>query len=206
MPQQLPSYIASELVERFRFALDSLDLRFTGRQDFGDDVVDAETRRWLDGDDQPLAWSSVDRITPDEWFFITTLHGNMPLDAQRRQIRSFFPRLFIADAKRDVRDFPSLNSPYQGLRHPWMAKRLRKMAEILRECGMSMADYVAYLRDLSSWPQIVCPSSPPLSRGSRPPLRASALDARFRGHDDLVVHPISGQMPSQRSWRNPSRN
>ena len=43
---------------------------------------ESELRKWLDGDSEPLPWSYEDRTTADEWFFISTLYGEMTLDGQ----------------------------------------------------------------------------------------------------------------------------
>src|SRR5690242_5282124 len=91
-----------EPVERFAAAVADLDRRLAsdhGR--FVDDNQDAEVRAWLDGSGPPLAWCGPG-VTADEWFFITTLYGEMTLDGQRTHIRTFFPR-FVHEADRDVR-------------------------------------------------------------------------------------------------------
>ncbi|HET7094437.1 MAG TPA: hypothetical protein VFI22_13185, partial [Thermomicrobiales bacterium] len=59
---------------------------------------DATVRAWLDGDDAPLPWAGSG-VTSDEWFFITTLYGEMNLAGQRKHIRTFFPR-FVQEGRR----------------------------------------------------------------------------------------------------------
>jgi hypothetical protein len=101
--------------------------------DVEDDNTDAEARHWLDGADAPLDWSGS-AITPDEWFFVTTLYGTMTLEGQRTHIRKFFP-LFVQQIGRDIRNFtPALVAGWQ-LRQPWMKTRLCRMADVLRERG-----------------------------------------------------------------------
>jgi hypothetical protein len=113
-----------------------------------DEDTDAEVRRWLDGADYPLDWAGP-KITRDEWFFITTLYGTMTLDGQRTHIRKFFP-LFVEQARRDIRTFRPESLRDWRLRQPWMKWRLCQMANVLRESGMTMDDYVACLRDIES--------------------------------------------------------
>ena len=75
----------SEQRERFAEAVKSLDRRFAA--DAGvmiDENQDATMRRWLDHEGT-LPWAGSG-VTPDEWFFITTLYGEMTLDGQRTHI------------------------------------------------------------------------------------------------------------------------
>ncbi len=140
-------------VARFRNAVTALDGLFVGDQ-LSDENVEAELHKWLDGNEPPLAWSSPDRVTPDEWFFITTLYGEMTLDGQRTHIRKYFPLLFVGAAHRDIRNFVPGMSQYAGLRSGWMAPRLCKMADILRQHGQTMGEYAEDLRyrELSATP------------------------------------------------------
>jgi hypothetical protein len=43
-----------------------------------------------------MPWAGLG-VTADEWFFVTTLYGEMTLDGQRTHIRAFFPR-FAAES------------------------------------------------------------------------------------------------------------
>src|SRR4051794_13780554 len=107
--------------------------------------TDAEVRRWLNGAERPLDWAGPG-VTPDEWFFVTTLYGTMNLDGQRTHIRKFFP-YFVSQTNRDVRNFaPAILTEWR-LRQPWMKTRLCRMADVLVQAGQSMADYVEMLRD-----------------------------------------------------------
>lgn len=157
----------NEGVSRFGAAVAELDARFGGDQ-LADQNVDVELRKWLDGDDQPLPWTYPDRVTPDEWFFITTLYGQMTLEAQRYHVRKYFPELFVRAARRDIRNFVPGLPEYAGLRSPWMARRLCRMAEILRDRRLTMGGYVEYLRRLDS---AATPADP-----------TPALDAIIRDH------------------------
>jgi hypothetical protein len=113
-----------------------------------DAKVEEDLRKWLDGQDDPLEWHHAHKVTPDEFFFVTTLYGNMNLQGQRTMIRKKFGPLFVRAANRDVRNFRPIMPEYAGLRSNWMKDRLCKMGEILRKRGMSMQQYVAELRTL----------------------------------------------------------
>lgn len=120
-----------------------------------DEEVEAETRYWLDGSGPPLDWAGSG-ITPDEFFFITTLYGTMPSEGRRTHIRKFFP-LFVREADRDIRNFTTallanwkLRYPWMRLRYPWMERRLCQMACVLRQSGLTMEGYVAALRGMES--------------------------------------------------------
>jgi len=138
-----------QLVELFKMAVTNLDSRFRGEEGrLSDANADLELHRWLDGDDEPLSWSDPYHVTPDEWFFITTLYGQMTLAGQRRHIRAFFQPLFVEAARRDIRNFVPGLEEYKGLRAGWMRDRLCKMAAVLHDSGVSMAEYVEQLREL----------------------------------------------------------
>ena len=65
-------------------------LRYPGDRLSGQVNAEIELRRWLDGLEDPLPWSSQTSITADEWFFVTTLYGEMTLEGQRTHIGSTF--------------------------------------------------------------------------------------------------------------------
>ena len=154
-----------QLVELFKMAVASMDDRFGS--DLGDDSVEAELHKWLDGDD-PLPWKDPLHVTADEWFFITTLYGEMTLDGQRTHIRRFFRPLFVEAARRDVTNFVPELPEYKGLRSAWMKGRLCRMGQVLRDRGMSMSAYVEHLHALES--------------GATPENPMPALDAIVRDH------------------------
>jgi hypothetical protein len=105
-------------------------------------------RRWLDGADYPLPWTNPAGVTADEWFFVTTLYGEMNLAGQRTHIRGYFAPLFVSVAKRDIRNFvPGLDG-YRGLRSRWMRTRLCRMADVLKSLGLTMEDYAEKLRSI----------------------------------------------------------
>ena len=161
------SSLNQEEIERFREAVGQLEERYADFR-LEDEKTDQELRTWLDGSDQPLDWAGAEAVTPDEWFFISTLYGEMTLDGQRSHIRKYFPSLFVDAAKRDVRNFVPEMAEYQGLRSNWMSRRLAKMGEILQDRSMTMAEYTVSLRELS-------PSASPAD-----PM--PALDAIIRDH------------------------
>lgn len=134
--------------QRFIEAVRELDASVTEAESrLQDSNVESELRAWIDGSDGPIDWGQpAPTVTPDEWFFITTLYGEMNLDGQRTHIRKFFPTLFVDAAKRDVRNFRPGMAEYDGLRSGWMKTRLSKMADILHTDGLTMADYVEKLR------------------------------------------------------------
>jgi hypothetical protein len=139
--------LTSELMLRFEEASREVEELFADEQ-LADENVESQLRRWLDGASQPMAWSHPDRVTPDEWFFITTLYGEMTLDGQRSHIKKFFPSLFVAAAGRDVRNFVPGMPEYAGLRSRWMSSRLSRMGQILRDAGLTMTDYAEELKRL----------------------------------------------------------
>jgi len=137
----------AELLDCFRAALADLEARHPIER-FSDSNVDAELRRWLDGPDAPLPWSEPAAVSSDEWFFITTLCGDLQPDAQRTQIRKHFATLFVARANRDIRSFRPELVRGAALWSSSMTNRLCKMGEILRDRGQSMSAYVAVLKKL----------------------------------------------------------
>lgn len=161
------SSITENEMERFREAVRHLEERY-GDFRLEDEKTDQELRSWLDGADQPLDWAELETVTPDEWFFISTLYGEMTLEGQRSHIRKYFPSLFVDAARRDTRNFVLEMPGYQGLRSNWMSRRLAKMGEILRDRSMTMAEYTESLRELS------------LSASPDDPM--PALDAIIRDH------------------------
>jgi hypothetical protein len=161
------TYLSPELINRFREAVAELDVVFADRK-LDDDSVEDELRLWLDGDAKPLPWACANRVTPDEWFFISTLYGQLTLNGQRTHIRKYFPLLFVEAAKRDIRNFVSGMAEFAGLRSPWMSKRLCRMGEILRQRSLTMAEYTDELRQLE--------------RSSTPTNPMPALDEIIRDH------------------------
>lgn len=142
----LTLYRSEQLLARFSTAVIDLEHRFEREPDrLIDANQEAELHRWLDGD-APLDWAGP-RVTPDEWFFITTLYGEMTLDGQRTHIRKFFP-LFVELAQRDIRNLtPALTSEWK-LRSNWMKRRLSRMADIINEYKLTMTEYVSALQAL----------------------------------------------------------
>jgi hypothetical protein len=168
---------STELAERFAVAVADLDRRLASDpRRFIDGNQDAEARAWLDGGGPPLPWAGPG-VTADEWFFVTTLYGEMTLDGQRTHIRMFFPR-FVDEAKRDIRGFtPDLVADWK-LRSAWMKVRLCRMGEVLRERHWTMADYVEHLRELE---RRATPADP------MPALDAIVRDHRATGWKTLSV-------------------
>lgn len=166
----------AELSDRFAAAVAALDHRFgseTARS--VDEIQAAEVRQWLDGASQ-LDWAGPG-ITADEWFFITTLYGEMTLEGQRTHIRTFFP-LFVRLAERDIRNFtPALTADWK-LRSSWMKSRLSRMAKILQERDLTMIEYVQHLKELE---HRATPSNP------MPALDAIIADHRATGWKTLSV-------------------
>lgn len=160
--------ISQDLINRLAHAVRELKT-LSPLAKIGDDEVDDELRAWLDHEDEPLPWACQSRVTADEWFFVTTLYGTMSLNGQRTHIRRFFRPLFVEAARRDVRNFTPGIPQFAGLRWSWMSKRLCKMGAILRERGLSMADYVDQLRQLDAK---ATPGNP-----------IPAVDAIMRDHD-----------------------
>jgi hypothetical protein len=107
--------IPSALLARFERAVKELAATVKVSTD---DSVDEDIRKWLDGKDEPLAWGNSSGVTPDEYFFITTLYGNMNLAGERTMIRKFFGPLFVDAAERDIRNFLPETAGYAGLRAP----------------------------------------------------------------------------------------
>jgi hypothetical protein len=141
--------VASELHESFDRAVRELTAQVeAARINVQDEDTSAETRRWLNGPESSLDWAASE-ITPDEWFFITTLYGTMTLEGQRTHIRKFFP-LFVQQCGRDVRNFRAELLANWKLRSPWMKIRLCRMGEILRQNKLNMADYLTKLREIES--------------------------------------------------------
>lgn len=170
-------YASAAILTRFRDAVAELDALFVGHQ-LSDENVEAELRKWLDGKAQPLPWTYPDRVTPDEWFFIATLYGEMTLDGQRTHIRKYFPLLFVGAAHRDIRKFGPGLPEYAGLRSRWMAPRLCRMAEILHQRGLTMGEYAEHLRRIES---AATPADP------MPALDAIIRDHRATGWKTLSV-------------------
>jgi hypothetical protein len=169
--------IARDLLDRFRRAVETMDERFRGDR-LANENADRELRRWLDGDEEPLSWTDPAQVTEDEWFFISTLYGEMTLSSQRAHIRKFFPSLFVGAAARDIRRFVPGMESYQGLRSAWMSKRLCRMGEILRDRRIDMAEYAARLRRLDL---LASPDNPV------PALDAIVRDHRAEGWKTLSV-------------------
>jgi len=168
--------LSQELIARFLQALPELDAAFPAGR-LADDSAELSLRGWLDAGD-PLHWTSADRITEDEWFFITTLYGEMTLEGQRTHIRRFYPTLFVQAAARDVRNFVPGMKEFKGLRSRWMAPRLCRMAEILRDRGITMGEYTERLRKLEAG---ATPDDP------MPALEAIIRDHRATGWKTLSV-------------------
>src|SRR6266567_5168471 len=98
--------IAPEVLESFKRAVQGLDALYgDDSMRIGDQNVEAELHTWLDANDEPLPWSDLKHVTLDEWFFVTTLYGEMTLAGQRPHIRRFFRPLFVEAAQRDIRSF-----------------------------------------------------------------------------------------------------
>jgi hypothetical protein len=87
--------LSHELIDRFRAAVTEVERShgMNRKRNLADGNVEKNVRDWLNGDDDPLPWSGT-HITPDEFFFVTTLYGNMTEDQQRTMIRNFFCPLF----------------------------------------------------------------------------------------------------------------
>lgn len=137
------------VAEKFRTAVTELE-RTIDKEKLADENAESEVRLWLDGEAEPMNWTLSEKITPDEWFFITTLYGEMTLEGQRTHIRKYFPTLFVQAARRDIRNFKPGLPEYAGLRSAWMSNRLCKMGSVLREGDMTMGEYVQKLRRIES--------------------------------------------------------
>jgi hypothetical protein len=169
--------LAPELIARFGQAVRELDAATAGDQ-LDDDHASAQLRSWLDRGKDPLPWTWTDGVTEDEWFFITTLYGEMTLEGQRTHIRLFYPALFVRAADRDIRNFVPDMKEFKGLRSRWMSARLCRMAEVLRQRRLSMAQYTQQLRQLEV---AATPQSP------MPALDAIVADHRATGWKTLSV-------------------
>jgi hypothetical protein len=123
--------LPDDLIARFQRAVTELDAAFTGER-LADDNVVSQLRDWLDGPGDPLPWTHPARVTEDEWFFITTLYGEMTLDGQRTHVRRFYSPLFVEAAGRDVRSFVPGMREFRGLRSRWMSGRLCRKATSCR--------------------------------------------------------------------------
>jgi hypothetical protein len=167
---------SAPLQERFLAAVTDLERRFDSEPErLADANQEAELHRWLDGD-APLNWAGPG-VTPDEWFFITTLYGEMTLEGQRTHIRTYFPR-FVELAQRDMRNFtPALTADWK-LRSSWMKRRLSRMAEILNERHLTMTGYVSHLQQLEQNATVLNPM---------PALDAIIADHRATGWKTLSV-------------------
>jgi len=141
--------IPDQLVALFAMAVEDLDQRFShSLHELDDLAAERRLRQWLDGEDLPLPWEYPDRVTPDEWFLITTLYGQLNVKGQRTVIRKYFPTLFVEAARRRIRNFLPEMPEFSGLPYPYMKKRLCDMGALLQERGISMEEYVEWLRQL----------------------------------------------------------
>lgn len=141
--------LSEEFVQQFLRVVRQLEQRLGVSMDqLADQNVESGVRQWLDGGDAQLEWDT-DGITPDEWFFITTLYGTMTLEGQRTHIRSFFP-LFKSEAQGKIANLSADVVKDWKLRSPWMKRRLCKMAEILKERTSNMWSYAEWLREKDS--------------------------------------------------------
>ena len=172
----LPSSSPPPLLQQFARAVAALDHRYaTDTHLTADENQDATLREWLDAS-AALPWSGPG-VTPDEWFFITTLYGEMTLDGQRTHIRAFLP-LWAEQARSDMRAVtPEMVSAWR-LRSGWMKTRLTRMAQILNERQLAMSDYVSGLRRLE---REATPDNP------MPALDAIVADHRASGWKTLSV-------------------
>jgi hypothetical protein len=137
-----------ELEKRLARAVEELTSLVPAGIKVEDEDSDARVRKLLDGNNPPLDWASPG-ITPDEWFFITTLYGTMTKEGQWTHIRKFFP-LFVQLVRRDIRNFTTELLANWELRYPWMKQRLCRMAKVLQQSGLTMEGYVAALREIES--------------------------------------------------------
>jgi len=128
--------IPEELRVRYQCAAEALAKRAAGLYS-SDATVDQDTRKWLD-DAAPLVWQNAQGITPDEYFFITTLYGPMNSKPQLTVIRKFFGPLFLQAAGHDIGKLVPEMPEFAGLPWPYMKPRLCKMGRFLRSSGISM--------------------------------------------------------------------
>jgi hypothetical protein len=164
------------MLERFANAVADLDRRYAADATvLVDENQDATVRGWLD-DAGTLPWAGSG-VTPDEWFFITTLYGEMTMDGQRTHIRTFFPQWVRATSGNMRAVTPEVLRDWK-LRSRWMKSRLTRMAQILNERQLSMMDYVQELRRLES-------RATPLN--PMPALDAIVADHRATGWKTLSV-------------------
>lgn len=142
--------ITPETQAKFAQAVETLDRKFESDSSRLDDTnTNSELRAWLQGKGSSFPWTkNAPDVTSDEWFFITTLWGEMTLAGQRTHIRAFFPKLFVDAAQRDIRNFVPNMPQYVGLRSGWMKTRLSTMGCILRDRDLTMAEYVVHLGKL----------------------------------------------------------
>lgn len=168
--------LSTEQRHRFSNVVATLDQRYAPDEKIMiDENQDATLRNWLD-ESNSLPWAG-NRVTPDEWFFITTLYGEMTLDGQRTHIRTFFPQ-FVQFAHGDMRAItPHLVRDWK-LRSGWMKTRLTRMAQILNDRQITMTDYVDALRGLET---VATPQNP------MPALDAIVADHRATGWKTLSV-------------------
>jgi hypothetical protein len=159
-------HLRQELIDKFAAAVASLENHFVDRGRLDDANAEVELRGWLDGGETPLPWAGPG-VTPDEWFFVTTLYGQETRDQQRTHIRRYFPP-FAQLASGDIREISPTMVGSWILRGDWMKGRLCRMARILRGRGMAMTDYVEHLRRLEA---AATPHNP-----------MPALDAIIRDH------------------------
>jgi hypothetical protein len=167
---------SSELRQRFASAVTALDERYAADAAIMvDENQDVTVRGWLD-ESGSLPWAGVG-VTPDEWFFITTLYGEMTLEGQRTHIRAFFPR-WVEATHSDMRNVkPDMLQDWR-LRSGWMKSRLVRMAQVLKQRQLSMTEYADYLRNLE------LEATP---RNPMPALDAIVADHRATGWKTLSV-------------------
>lgn len=162
-----------------------------------DEEAEAETRCWLNESGLPLDWVGPG-ITPDEFFFVTTLYGRMPPNSRRTHIRKFFPR-FVQEAGRDIRNFTTELLANWQLRNPWMKDRLCQMAEVLRESQRTMEGYVAALREIErkATPDHPTPALDRIIRDHRQPSQFKTLSVFIRDCVKGNCFPIDSRVRKQ---------
>ena len=167
---------ASALQVRFATAVADLERRYAENAErMADDTQEEVVRAWLDAD-RTLPWAGTG-VTADEWFFITTLYGEMTLDGQRTHIRRFFP-LFGERTGGDMRRLTPEAMIDWKLRSTWMKGRLLRMTDLLREREQTMPEYADGLRALERG---ATPANP------TPALDAIVVDHRATGWKTLRV-------------------
>ena len=168
--------LTPELRDRFARAVAAMEQQFAPEApEFIDADQDTVVRHWLDASGT-LPWAGSG-VTADEWFFITTLYGEMTQAGQRTHIRTFFP-LFVARTHGDMRAISLNLIDDWKLRSVWMKSRLCRMADVLNERQSTMAEYVDRLRLLESQ---ATPENP------MPALAAIIADHRATGWKTLSV-------------------